>query len=41
MEFNLDSIIKAIVDLLNKILEILEVDYVIDFAKPEAPEAAE
>jgi len=38
MEINIDTIIKAIVDLLNKILEILEVGYVIDFSKPEATE---
>ena len=38
MEFNLDSIIKAIVDFLNKILEVLGTDFVIDFAKPEAAE---
>ena len=36
MEFNLDSIIKAIVDLLYKVLEAIGSDFVIDFAKPEA-----
>ena len=36
MEFNLDSIIKAIVDLLNKVLEAIGSDFVINFEKPEA-----
>ena len=36
MDFNIDTIIKGIVDLLQKILEILEVDFVFDFSKPEA-----
>lgn len=35
MEINIDTIIKAIVDLLNKILEILEVNYVLGFSKNE------
>lgn len=38
MELNIESIIKAIVDILNKVLEALEIDYVIDFSKPEAAE---
>lgn len=33
MEFNLDTIIKAIVDLLNKVFEVLGLEYEVNFAK--------
>ena len=36
MEFNLDTIIALVVGLINKIFEILEINYAVDFKKPEA-----
>ena len=38
MEFNAETIIGLIVGLLNKIFEILEINYAIGLTKPEAAE---